>query len=438
MRTIRRRDLLKRAALAGAAASVYADTVRAETLPPTFSRAQPVPDLQGRLAIDGRSDELADGAGVRAAWIARLTRIAEPVLSHLARGTLKRSMPVEGGADRRAVTHLEALGRTLAGLAPWLELPADDSVEGRARRRFAALAADALAHATDPASPDVLNFTEGGQPLVDAAFLGHAIVRAPGALWSSLDAQVQRRLVKALGATRTITPGYNNWLLFSAMVEAALSRAGAPWDQVRVDYALQQHQAWYKGDGVYGDGPAFHWDYYNSFVIHPMLLDVLAVCGETRDAWRALGGPMLARARRYAAIEERLIGPDGSFPPVGRSLAYRCGAFQLLAQMSLRRELPDAVAPAQARAALDAVIRRTLDAPGTFDAGGWLQIGLCGHQPGVGERYISTGSLYLATTAFLPLGLPADDPFWMGPGVAWTARRAWSGETFPIDGALKE
>jgi hypothetical protein len=67
-----------------------------------------------------------------------------------------------------------------------------------------------------------------------------------------------------------------------------------------------------------------------------------------------------------------------------------------------------------------------------------LRIGLCGHQPEIGERYISTGSLYLATTAFLPLGLPPDDPFWVGPGKSWTARRAWGGEAFPIDGALKE
>jgi hypothetical protein len=96
------------------------------------------------------------------------------------------------------------------------------------------------------------------------------------------------------------------------------------------------------------------------------------------------------------------------------------------------------VPPAQARAALDAVIRRTLDAPDTFDAEGWLRIGLCGHQPGIGERYISTGSLYLAATAFLPLGLRADDAFWTGPGLAWTARRAWSGQPFPIDSALKE
>ncbi|HZA36135.1 MAG TPA: DUF2264 domain-containing protein, partial [Vicinamibacterales bacterium] len=194
----------------------------------------------------------------------------------------------------------------------------------------------------------------------------------------------------------------------------------------------------YKGDGVYGDGPSFHWDYYNSFVIQPMLLDVLDVCGDARDAWRTLRAAVVARARRYAGIQERLVGPDGSFPPIGRSLAYRCGAFQLLAQVALRRELPPDVPPAQARAALDAVIRRTLDAPGTFDAAGWLQIGLCGHQPALGERYISTGSLYLAVTAFLPLGMPPDDPFWIGPGLSWTSRRAWNGESVAIDSALKE
>ena len=34
---------------------------------------------------------------------------------------------------------------------------------------------------------------------------------------------------------------------------------------------------WYKGDAMYGDGVDFHMDYYNSFVIHPMLTDVLVV-----------------------------------------------------------------------------------------------------------------------------------------------------------------
>ncbi len=234
-----------------------------------------------------------------------------------------------------------------------------------------------------------------------------------------------------------ILPGFNNWLLFAATVEAFLKRAGDPtWDRMRVDYALRQHEQWYKGDGVYGDGPQFHFDYYNAYVIQPMLVDVLDACADDRPAWQAMREPVLTRARRYAAIQERLIAPDGAFPPVGRSLAYRCGAFQGLAQAALRRDLPKDVTPGQARAALGAVIARTLDAPGTFDANGWLTLGLCGHQPGIAETYISTGSLYLCSAAFLPLGLPASDPFWTDAPRDWTAKRAWRGEPIPIDKAL--
>jgi hypothetical protein len=220
------------------------------------------------------------------------------------------------------------------------------------------------------------------------------------------------------------------------MVEAGLSVLGAQPDLMRVDYALRQHDQWYKGDGAYGDGPAFHWDYYNSFVIHPMLLDVLDVFVDRQAAWKALAPRVDDRARRYAGVLERMIGPDGTFPPIGRSLAYRCGAFQLLAQVALRRSLPSGVSPAQVRGALTAVIRRTLEADGTFDANGWLRIGFCGHQPGVGESYISTGSLYLCSVALLPLGLPVADEFWSAPAQPWTSRRAWAGQPFPIDRAL--
>ena len=391
------------------------------------------PPLDTAARVLGR-----DGAAERAAWVAYATRIATPVLTHLAAGTLKRSMPVEqaAGANRAPVTHLEALGRLLAGLAPWLALPRSDTAEGTSRARLLDLARAAITQAVDPASPDAMNFTTGGQPLVDAAFLAHAIVRAPAALGDGLDASTRARLVAAFESTRGILPYPSNWLLFAAMVEAGLARLGARWDRMRVDYALRQHEQWYVGDGHYGDGPQFHWDYYNSYVIQPMLLDVLDVLGGEPPDWAAMRAPVLARARRHAAIQERLIAPDGTFPAIGRSIAYRGGAFQLLAQVALRRALPDGVAPAQVRSALAAVLMRTLDPPGTFDADGWLRIGLAGHQPGIGERYISTGSLYLCATALLPLGLPPEDPFWSGPAQPWTARLAWSGAAFPIDRAL--
>ena len=374
----------------------------------------------------------------RAIWVGHMQKLADPVLNNLAAETLKARMPVEqaAGATRESVTHLEALGRLIAGIAPWLELAPDDTDEGRLRARYAELSRRAIDRAVDPASKDFLNFTRDRQPLVDAAFLAQGVLRAPRALRDELGATTRRNLITALESSRITLPGFNNWLLFSATVEAALAKLGATWDRMRVDYALRQHDQWYKGDGAYGDGPEFHFDYYNSFVIHPMLLDVLDAFTDENPGWKDLATRELQRARRYAAVLERLIAPDGSFPPLGRSLAYRCGAMQLLAQAALRKTLPEGVTPAQVRGALTAVIRRTLEAPGTFDQAGWLQIGFCGHQPGVGERYISTGSLYLCSVGLLPLGLPPADEFWAAAPQPWTSVRAWRGEEFPIDHAL--
>jgi hypothetical protein len=396
--------------------------------PALIARPASAQQIAGRVAA---SDD-------RQTWVDVMRRLADPVLANLAAETLKARMPVEeaAGANRQTVTHLEALGRLVAGIAPWIELSADQTPEGQFRAKYADLTRQAIDRAVDPASKDFLNFTRDRQPLVDAAFLAQGVVRAPRALGDALSATTRKNLIAALESTRPILPGFNNWLLFSATVEAALARLGAPWDRMRVDYALRQHDQWYKGDGVYGDGPDFHWDYYNSFVIHPMLLDVLDMFREEMPAWKALATRVEARARRYAAILERQIAPDGSFPAVGRSIAYRFGAFHVLAQAALKRQLPEEVAAAQVRAALTAVIRRSIAATGTFDRNGWLQIGFCGHQPGIGERYISTGSLYLCAVGLLPLGLPPADDFWSAPSQPWTAVRAWSGQPFPIDHAL--
>lgn len=348
-------------------------------------------------------------------------------------------MPVEARDQERAqFTHLEALARTLTGTAPWLEIPQQSSQEETLRQHYATLARQAIDAATDPTSPDYCNFAHDFQPIVDAAFLAHALLRAPTELWQKLGTRIQKRVIAALKLTRTRKPFASNWLLFSAMIETLMSRVGEPdWDPMRIDYALKQHEQWYLGDGIYGDGPAFHADYYNSFVIHPMLLDIIETAGHHYPDWQNLRKDIIRRAQRYASIQERLISPEGTFPATGRSLAYRIGAFHLLAQMALRQELHKTIVPAQVRGALTAVMKRMMEMPGTFDANGWLTIGFCGHQPEVGESYISTGSLYLCTTIFLPLGLPADNAFWQGKA-EWSAQKAWGGKKMIIDQALKE
>jgi hypothetical protein len=388
------------------------------------------------------ADQLS-GLDDRAKWLSIVERVSQPVLEAISQQKLRATMPVEAaeGAveQRKQSTHLEAVGRLLCGLAPWLEAePGNNPKEEELRNRYREWARLAIKYGTDPQSADALNFGTNGQSVVDAAFLALATVRAPDQLWAKLDSTTKDNLVRALVETRQIQPGFNNWLLFSAMIEAFFCKYGQPWDTMRIDYALRQHQEWYKGDGIYGDGPSFHWDYYNSFVIQPMMLNVMDAVQTITDRWSALRKTIETRAQRYAAIEERLISPEGTFPPIGRSLAYRFGALHHLAEMAWRRNLPDGIHPAQVRAAMTAVMTRVISAPGTFDSKGWLTIGFAGHQPSIGEAYISTGSLYLCSAAWLPLGLDATDEFWSATAEPWTAKKAWSGVDIKNDHAITD
>ena len=72
-------------------------------------------------------------------WVNTMVKIANPVLDNLSQGTLKKNMPFESLSDeplRRSVSYLEAVGRTVCGIAPWLELGPDDTQEGKLRERY--------------------------------------------------------------------------------------------------------------------------------------------------------------------------------------------------------------------------------------------------------------------------------------------------------------
>ena len=424
MRTgeMKRREVLKSGLAAGAASGMaLKDLVYGET----------------QTAGTGGTQLLDD----RASWVAILDRVCRPVFEALSQRRLKALMPIEAypgeQQHRRQTTYLEALGRALAGIAPWLEHGATTGPEGDLRAKYSDWARAAIASAVDKKSPDYMDFGGDRQTIVDTAFLSLAILRAPNELREKLPSAARAQLADAMRATRALLGNYNNWLLFAAVIEAGLFALGEPWDRMRVDYALREHENWYLGDGVYGDGPHFHQDYYNSFVILPFLQMLMDVLGKQETAWQAMAADIRERGMRYAAIQERMIAPDGSYPVVGRSIAYRCGAFQQLADSALRQTLPAEISPEQVRGALTAILRRTLTPPGTFDDKGWLRIGLAGHQPSLGEVYISTGSLYLCTGVFLPLGLPAGDRFWSGSTAPWTSVKVWGGADIKSDHALE-
>lgn len=377
-----------------------------------------------------------EGAADRAYQVQVMTRIARPVLEALSANKLKERMPShKWEKDRAAYAGLEAMGRTLSGLAPWLALGPDDTEEGKLRATFIGLARESLINATDPKGPSTVNFSKGKQPLVDAAFLAYGLLRAPKQLWEPLTDSQRSNVVAGLKSTRIIGPGNNNWLLFSAMIEAALWEFTGSADMAPIERAVNTHMKWYLGDGTYGDGPQYHWDYYNSYVIQPFLLEVLDVCMRKNYPLASLLPQVVARAQRYAEVQERLISPEGTYPVIGRSSVYRFGAFHHLAYMTLTRRLPPSLNPGAVRSGLTAVVRRMVEAPGTFDENGWLTPGAVGYQLSMRDSYISSGSLYLCLDGLMALGLPPDDPYWTAPEAPWTQKRIWAGEDVANDHA---
>lgn len=396
------------------------------------------------LTIFSSMNVLANTPNDREYWLKSMIKIVEPVYENLSKNTLRKNMPVETidglntGNTRKNVTHLEALGRSFCGIAPWLNLPVDNTEEGKLRAKYVDLVIRSITNAVDPKSPDYLRFDgPGGQPLVDAAFFAHGLLRSKDQIWPKLDELTKERIVNEMRASRRIKPSMSNWLLFSATIEAALLEFTGECDMKPIQTAINKHKEWYKGDGWYGDGANFHLDYYNSYVIQPMLTDVLTVLKEKGYKEGEMYETQLKRLKRYAKQQEILISPEGSYPVIGRSMGYRFGAFQVLAQVCLMKDYPEGLTPGQVRNALTTVMKRQL-VPETFDKDGWLTLGFAGHQPKIAEGYVSTGSAYLCTFIFLPLGLDKNDEFWTAPAEDWSSKKIWRGDKdIKIDASIR-
>jgi len=382
-----------------------------------------------------------DGSKDREFWLVHLDKLARPVLSNLAKDELKKNMPVElsirtdNPANRKSAAYLEAFARLLSGIGPWLNLEGGSAKEQALRNEYRQLTLKSIANAVNPAAKDYMEWHKGSQPLVDAAFLALGMLRSPW-IWDHLEEPVRKQLLDAFMLTRKVKPAYNNWILFSGIIEAFFCKYQYPWDEMRLDLALRQMDKWYVGDGLYSDGENFHWDYYNSYVIHPFLNQISEVLNGNNNNYKWLADKLKTRSERYAAIQERLINADGTFPAMGRSLVYRGGAFHHLADMAWKNKLPASLKPGQVRGALTAIIKKTMERPTTFTKDGWLTIGLYGAQPDIADTYNNTGSLYLCAVILLPLGLPETDGFWSAPAEMWTAQKVWSGLDAPNDHAV--
>ena len=380
-------------------------------------------------------------------WCSLAYKMAQPVLENMAKGELQKNMQTEFSPSfdnrNKKVLYMECFGRLMAGVAPWLTLPDDATAEGKQRKQLREWALASYKNAVDPQNPDYLCWGIGGQNLVDAAYIAESFLRAYDTLWKPLDEVTKKRYLTEFAKLRHIDPPYTNWLLFSSTIESFMAKAGGDFDEYRVNSACRKVEEWYVGDGWYADGPVFAFDYYSSYVFHPMYLETLQAMVDakvnSRLDYQKYYDRELRRCQKYSIILERFISPEGTFPAFGRSIPYRMATMQPLALMAWYQTLPSDLSNGQVRAALTKVLHRMFDQQNNFNEKGYLSIGFCGNsQKNVADWYTNNGSLYMTTLAFMPLGLPADHPFWTDAAQPWTQVKAWNNQQFPKDHQWKD
>jgi hypothetical protein len=243
-----------------------------------------------------------------------LFRVVDPVLQAGARGGLAAEVPLslsrQSNRNRHAYRVLEALSRVLLGISPWLESshPLPDE-ELALRDKYRALAVASLNHL------ELADFTPGFFIQSETGFLSAALLRAPKELWAKVSPSARATIVQGLRhVLATHSPVLNNWLWFRASSEAFLIKNGfeTPLNGTGVLKAFQRFNLWYLGEGMYSDGPAFHFDYYNSFVVHPLAMDVSFALNGTHwidSSWLDL---FLRRAQMFGVVLERMVSPEGA------------------------------------------------------------------------------------------------------------------------------
>lgn len=384
----------------------FTDQQEAEQFIAHFKRLQRA-QLTG-VGVSGSSD-------TRIHWINSLERVARPVLTALAQQELRQRIPLHTDCkSRELILTLEAPARILAGIAPWLALKYISPGEKVVQQEYAYLARVAIDSVTDPVSKDYadVNKKHATTTLVNAALLSQAICRAPDELWHRLDTRVQKNLVSILEAAKKQFSGEATLLPFAAMIEIALSIAGANADRDIVNGALRQADNW-NMNNVKFNMSVQNSGFCSSLVVLPMFLDIAEYAGKHISGVKSLQKKIYKQAvdsldkvspKLFAALDDRNSITE---------LAYHYGVFQLPAQMALKQRLPRRLSPSWVHDQLTAMIlRTTAQHADIFTNDGWFNPGLHSHQD-FGEKNFSTvGSLYLWTTCLLPLGLPESDPFW--------------------------
>ena len=323
---------------------------------------------------------------------------------------------------------IEGFARSFLIAAPLLAGRAEDPHD------HAGWYARGLAAAMQPDGPDrwgraigvdeIKQWNGTPQPIVEAANLAFALAVSRPRFWDHLDDDLRSRIADWLAHHAAKHGSDNNWLLFTAVIEAFLRSAGydVPGGHAQADVDL--FESWYLGDGWYNDGPISattghgnRVDHYNSWVIQPFLWQWYELTDqppERRDRF-------LTRLGEFADSYASLFAPDGSPLHQGRSLTYRQAVLGGLWAAALAGV--GSANPGATRRLASGVLRHFTELGVGQDAAPSLGRSAAQFLP-MCQVYSGPGSPYFAGMGLLGLAAPADHPLWTTPEHPQPSERA--------------
>ena len=144
-------------------------------------------------------------------------------------------------------------------------------------------------------------------------------------------------------------------------------------------------------------GPNLLLDYYNSYVIHPMYVEVLEVCEANKFSTPVSVSLGVKRMQRFNTFIERLISPEGTYPAFWPICGASYGGISI--NGACRIEIWFARGPenGQIRKCTYRSNENMFSVEGNFDNENFLKLGFVGHQPNLANYYTNNGSLYMTS-----------------------------------------
>ncbi|OTO77326.1 MULTISPECIES: DUF2264 domain-containing protein [unclassified Enterococcus] len=250
--------------------------------------------------------------------------------------------------------------------------------------------------------------TKNRQIAVELGVIGYAIGTFGESFLELFPRKDRTYFIDWLNQLNEITFPAGNWYFFLVLVNSGLKKAGLPYSQGRLDFALTGIEAFYLGDGWYSDGENQQRDYYVSFAFHYYGLLYYRMNPEDK-----YGKNYRQRAIIFAEAFFYWFDDKGRSLPFGRSLTYRFAHISFWSALVVTGVWQDTklTLPAIKFVILNH-LRFWKQQPITLPNENNLSIGYAYNNLLLSEDYNAPASPMWAFKAFVLLELPASDTFW--------------------------